>query len=68
MAPFAFKEKDSMFICNSIAAEKEDVRDCAVYLLRDDSVVVLKNEPLNLMGPETLLFYRLGLERQALVI
>lgn len=40
----------------------------AVYLLWDDGVVVLKNEPLNVMGPQTLLFYRLGLEQQALVI
>lgn len=40
----------------------------AVYFLWDDGVVVLKNEPLNVMGPQTLLFYRLGLEQQALVI
>ncbi len=28
-----------------------------VYLLWHDGVVVFKNEPLNVMGPETLLFY-----------
>lgn len=42
-----------------------------VYLLRDDGAVVLKDEPLNVMGPKTLLFNRLGLEhrqQQALVI
>lgn len=44
------------------------MRDGAVYLLWDDGVVVLKNEPLNVMGPETLLLYWLGLEQQALVI
>lgn len=33
------------------------MRDGAVYLLWNDGVVVLKNEPLNVMGPETLLLY-----------
>lgn len=33
------------------------MRDCVVYLQWDDGVVVLKNQPLNVMGPETLLFY-----------
>lgn len=38
-----------------------------VNLLWDDGAVVLKDEPLNVMGPETLLFYRLGLNPQAFV-
>lgn len=33
----------------------------AINLLWDDGAVVLKDEPLNVMGPKTLLFYRLGL-------
>lgn len=28
-----------------------------VYLLWDDGVVVLKNEPFNVMGPQTLLLH-----------
>lgn len=39
-----------------------------VYLLWDNGVVVLKNQPLNVMGPQTLLFHRLGLEQQVPVI
>lgn len=42
--------------------------DRVVYLWWNDGVMILKNEPLNVMGPETLLFYRLGLKQQVLVI
>lgn len=37
-------------------------------LLWDDGAVVLKDEPLNVMGPKTLLFYRLGLNPRAFII
>lgn len=47
---------------------KSSLRCRVVYLLWHDGVVVLKNEPLNVMGPETLLLHRLGLKQQALVI
>lgn len=40
----------------------------AIHLLWDDSVVVLKDEPLNVMGPEALFFHRLGLNTQVFVI
>lgn len=33
------------------------MKDDAVYLLWDNGVVVLKDEPLNVLGPEALLFY-----------
>lgn len=48
--------------------QKSSTRDAVVYLLGDDGVVVLKNEPLDLMGPQALLLHRLGLKRQALVV
>lgn len=38
-----------------------------INLLWDDGAVVLKDEPLNVMGPKTLLFYRLGLNPRAFV-
>lgn len=40
----------------------------AINLLWDDGAVVLKDEPLNVTGPKTLLFYRLGLNPRAFVI
>lgn len=39
-----------------------------INLLWDDGIVVLKDEPLNVMGPETLFFHRLGLDPQVCVI
>ena len=33
------------------------MKDNAVYLLWDNGVVVLKDEPLNVLGPEAFLFY-----------
>lgn len=38
-----------------------------INLLWDDGAVVLKDEPLNVMGPKALLFYRLGLKPRAFV-
>lgn len=39
-----------------------------INLLWDDGIVVLKDEPLNVMGPETLFFHRLGLDPQVCVV
>lgn len=38
-----------------------------VYILWDDGIVVLKNEPFNVLGPQTLLLHWLGLEQKPLV-
>ncbi len=57
MASFACKEKDNVFRYNSSAAEKKEAKEFVVYLLWDDGVVVLKNEPLDVMRPETLLVH-----------
>lgn len=40
----------------------------AINLLWDDGVVVLEDEPLNVMGPQTLFLHRLGLNTQVFVI
>lgn len=34
---------------------------CAAHLLWDDGLMVLQNEPLNMMSPQLLLLQRLGL-------
>lgn len=71
MASFVLKEKKKQWVFfkyNPYIAGEIEVKDSVVYLLWDDGVVILKNEPLNVMGPETLLFHWLGLEQQALVI
>ncbi len=57
MASFAFEEKDNMFRLKSSGAEEKEVKGGVVYLLWNDGVVVLKNEPLNVVGPETLLIH-----------
>lgn len=45
---------------------REKVAD--INLLWDDGVVVLEDEPLNVMEPETFFFHRLGLNTQVFVI
>lgn len=48
--------------------KKISVRDDVVYPLWNDGAVIFKYEPLDVMGPETLLFYSLGLDQQALAL
>lgn len=60
MASFVLKEKKKQWVFfkyNPYIAGEIEVKDSVVYLLWDDGVVILKNEPLNVMGPETLLFH-----------
>lgn len=69
IASFALKERKRRRVLKKRRnGRKSCVRDDDVYPLWHDGVVILKDEPLNLMSPETLLFHRLGLEQQALLI
>lgn len=72
MASFACKKKAACFrkSCLFIRKRKKkiSVRDDVVYPLWNDGAVIFKYEPLDVMGPETLLFYSLGLDQQALAL
>lgn len=65
VASLAFKDKSRAGI-NMLAQSTGNIwRTEAVHLLWNNSVVIFQNEPLNLLCPQTLLFYRLGLNEHS---
>lgn len=62
VASLAFKDKSRAGI-NTLARSTGNIwRAEALHLLWNNSVVVFQNEPLNLLSPQTLLLYSLGLK------
>lgn len=61
VASLAFKDKSRAGI-NTLAQSTGNIwRAEALHLLWNNGVVVFQNEPLNLLSPQTLLLYSLGL-------
>lgn len=64
----AFKDKNTAGL-NTLAPSRGTTWGAgAAYLLWNNSVVVLQNEPLNVLRPQALLFHRLSLKPAIIVM
>lgn len=61
----AFKDKNTADLYVLAQSRRNMWSTEAVHLLRNNSVVVFQNEPLDMLRPQALLFHRLSLNEHS---